>query len=277
MPGARLLGYVGAVAIAVGVGLAIGTASAQPAAAAPATSSDSSHSGPASSARAAKSTALRRAPARLTHNNAKRVADATRKPTAVAGSARRQGRATAAESSTDSARHPLHNLVVTVRNTHLALPLQTVFFVKQVAGNATFTEDTVYDLHNVDQYDWNKLTGISFTFLRPDTDAIMVAWRYNVETQMFEIGPYYNLDTARIMPTDDEIISVPADAKFTFHVDYQGIALRYGDTVVYKPIPAGLHPNQLSAFRINSWFGGTSRAPRTISYYMQLKPWWKTL
>ncbi|WP_179475798.1 hypothetical protein [Mycolicibacterium vinylchloridicum] len=265
-------------AIAVGVGLAIGTANAQPAAAAPASASDSAHRGPASSGRGAKSTALRRAPAaRLTQNNAKRAADATRKPTAVAASARRQGGATAAESSTDSARYPLRNLVVTVKNTHLALPLQTVFFVKQVAGNATFTENTVYDLHNVDQYDWNKLTGISFTFLRPDTDAIMVAWRYNVETQMFEIGPYYNLDTARIMPADDEIISVPADAKFTFNVDYEGIALQYGDTVVYKPIPAGLHPHQLSAFRINSWFGGTSLAPRTISYYMQLKPWWKTL
>jgi hypothetical protein len=24
----------------------------------------------------------------------------------------------------------------------------------------------------------------------------------------------------------------------------------------YKPIPEGLHRNQLSAFRINSWFGG---------------------
>lgn len=103
------------------------------------------------------------------------------------------------------------------------------------------------------------------------------AWRYNVDTQMFEIGPYYNLDTARIMPTHDEIISVPVGEKFTFNADYQGITLQYGDTVVYKPIPAGLHPHQLSAFRINSWFGGTSLPPKTISYYMRLKPWWKTL
>ncbi|BBY66796.1 hypothetical protein MHEL_50390 [Mycolicibacterium helvum] len=187
------------------------------------------------------------------------------------------GQSKPAVSSADSARYPLRDLIVTFKNTHLSVPLQMVFFVKQVAGNATFTENSVYDLHNVDQYDWNKLTGISFTFWRPDTDAIMVAWRYNVDTQMFEIGPYYNLDTARIMPTDDEIISVPVGEKFTFNVDYQGITLQYGDSVVYKPIPEGLHPNQLSAFRINSWFGGTSRAPRTISYYMQLKPWWKTL
>jgi hypothetical protein len=85
------------------------------------------------------------------------------------------------------------------------------------------------------------------------------------------------MDFARIMPTDDEIISVPVGEKFTFNADYRGITLQYGDTVVYKPIPEGLHPNQLSAFRINSWFGGTSLAPKTISYYMKLKPWWKTL
>ncbi len=152
-----------------------------------------------------------------------------------------------------------------------------VFFAKRVAGNATFTENSVYDLQTVDQYDWNKLTGISFTLLRPDTDAIMVAWRYNVTTQMFEVGPYYNVDTARIMPTDSEIISVPVGQKFTFNADYQGITVQYGDTVVYKPIPDGLHPDQLRAFRINSWFGGTSRAPKTISFNLDLKPWWTEL
>ncbi|MBI3689681.1 MAG: hypothetical protein HY239_03115, partial [Mycolicibacterium aromaticivorans] len=76
---------------------------------------------------------------------------------------------------------------------------------------------------------------------------------------------------------NSEIISVPVGEKFTFNADYQGIAVQYGDTAVYKPIPEGLHPNQLSAFRINSWFGGTSRAPKTISFTLDLKPWWTEL
>ncbi|WP_319433806.1 hypothetical protein [Mycobacterium sp. RTGN5] len=277
MSTARLAGYIGGLTVALGVGLAIGTASAQ---AAPAGSSDSAkpHSGAATSPSGPKVAVARRAPAAgVNQNRTKRSAAAPGRPAAVAQTARREGKATAATSSAASTRHPLRDLIVTFKNTQLALPLQMVFFVKQVAGNATFTENTVYDLHNVDQYDWNKLTGISFTFWHPDDNAIMIAWRYNVDTQMFEIGPYYNMDFARIMPTDDEIISVPVDATFTFSADYHGITLQYGDTVVYKPIPAGLHPNQLSAFRINSWFGGTSRAPRTISYYMHLKPWWKTL
>lgn len=195
------------------------------------------------------------------------------KPAAVAQVARRAQRASLAA----PAGYSPFDRIVTFKNFPLALPPQLVFFVKQVAGKATFTEHSVYDLHNVDQYDWNKLTGISFNFLHHDDNAIMIAWRYNVDTQMFEIGPYYNMDFARIMPTEDEIISVPMGATFTFDADYHGITLQYGDTVVYKPIPEGLHPNQLSAFRINSWFGGTSLPPKTISYFMRLKPWWKTL
>jgi hypothetical protein len=270
MSAARLTGYVGGVTVALGVGLAIGTASAQSASAAPASPSEgaSSHAGTASSARGAKGTVVRKAsPARVPKSVA------APKQAAVAQIARREQRASLAA----PAGYAPWDRIVTFKGFPLALPPQLVFFVKQVAGKATFTENSVYDLHNVDQYDWNKLTGISFNFLHHDDNAIMIAWRYNVDTQMFEIGPYYNMDFARIMPTDDEIISVPLGATFTFDADYNGITLQYGDTLVYKPIPEGLHPNQLSAFRINSWFGGTSLPPKTISYFMRLKPWWKTL
>ncbi|TDO12062.1 hypothetical protein EV580_3786 [Mycobacterium sp. BK086] len=277
MVGAKLVGWIGGATVALGVGLAIGTASAPSASAAPGSASGTadSHSGAASSARGSKSAAVRRAPGRVTQTAAKRSVETSQKATGVARSARPQVEQKA--TATASPSHNPLNLIVTFKGQHVALPPQIVFFVKQVAGKATFTENSVYDLHNVDQYDWNKLTGISFTLLHPDDDALMVAWRYNVDTNMFEVGPYYNMDFARIMPADDEIISVPVDETFTFNVDYQGITVQYGDTVVYKPIPEGLHPNQFSAFRIFSWFGGTSVAPRTISYYMQLKPWWQTL
>ncbi len=96
----------------------------------------------------------------------------------------------------------------------------------------------------------------------------MVAWRYNVTTQMFEIGPYYNADFARIMPTPSEIISVPLGQEFRYSLDDDGITLEYGDRAVYKPIPANLSPNVLTASRINGWFGGTSVAPKTISYFL---------
>lgn len=164
--------------------------------------------------------------------------------------------------------------IVILKGLHFSLPRQTVLWVKEVNGHATFTENSIYDLNNEDQYDWNKLTGITFTPLRPDTDAIMVAWRYNLNSQMFEIGPYYNMDLARIMPTDDQIISVPLGEEFDFAVDYNGITLTYGDQTVYKPLPEGLVPNFWTSERISSWFGGTSVAPNTVSYFMHLNcPW----
>jgi len=264
MPGVRVAGLLGGVAVGFGIWLAMGVAGAQPASAAPAASSDSAstHRATAGSARGGRKASVPKAPVvGVRPSVAKRSFATPRQPVA----------------SASSARNSLRNRIVIFKNTQLAVPLQMVFFAKRVAGEATFTENSVYDLHDVDQYDWNKLTGISFTLLRPDTDAIMVAWRYNVDTQMFEVGPYYNVDLARIMPGESEIISVPVNETFTFNADYRGITVQYGDTVVYKPIPEGLHPNQLSAFRINSWFGGTSRAPKTISFYLRLKPWWTEL
>ena len=185
MPGVRLAGCLGGVAVGFGIWLAMGIAGAQPASAAPAGSSDSTSAHNATSARDHKTTAARRSAApRVAPSTTKRPVATARQPAAAAS----------------SARSPIRNRIVIFKNTHLALPPQMVFFAKRVAGTATFTENSVYDLQTVDQYDWNKLTGISFTLLRPDTDAIMVAWRYNVTTQMFEVGPYYNVDTARIMP-----------------------------------------------------------------------------
>lgn len=156
------------------------------------------------------------------------------------------------------------------QNLPFSLPRTPAFFVTKVSGNAMLTENTIYDLHNVDQYDWNKLTGISFNILRPDQNALMVAWRYNVTSQQFEIAPYYNVDLARILPSDSEIIPVPVGQTFTFSVDYSGITVSYGGSSVFKPIPSGLHPNQLTAFRVHTWFGGTSLPPRSLSLYLNL-------
>lgn len=158
------------------------------------------------------------------------------------------------------------------KGTHVALPLNWAFFTKKVTGSATFTPDTAYDLGDVDQYDWNKLTGIAFSPLQHDRNSAMVGWRYNLTTEEFEIAPFYNVDKKRILPNEQtEVISVPADQSFTYTVDYNGITINYGDQTVYKPYPEGLKPIQLTASRVSGWFGGNEVAPRTVSYYLKLK------
>lgn len=163
-----------------------------------------------------------------------------------------------------------------------SFPRTPAFFVKNVTGSSMFTEKSVYDLQSVDQYDWNKLTGISFNLFHPDQNALMVAWRYNVADKDFEIAPYYNVDFARILPNEQpgpqsEVINVPIGQSFNFAVDYSGITLTYGNQTVFKPIPADLHPNQLTAFRIQPWFGGTSPPPNTLSLYLKTNCWWNSI
>ncbi len=159
-----------------------------------------------------------------------------------------------------------------------SFPRTPAFFVKNVTGSAMFTEKSIYDLQSVDQYDWNKLTGISFNFFRPDQNALMVAWRYNVVDKDFEIAPYYNVDFARILPVEpDDVIKVPIGQSFDFTVDYSGITLTYGTETVTKLIPANLPTNQLTAFRIQPWFGGTSLPPNTLSLYLKTNCWWNSI
>lgn len=166
---------------------------------------------------------------------------------------------------------PRGRLITIYKGTHFAIPNNFGgFFVQKVEGTGTFTADSIYDLKDVDQFDWNKFTGIAFAPLEPDLNSVMVGWRYNLTTEEFEIGPYYNVDKARISPQDpSQIISVPAGQTFNYLVDYSGVTLSYGDKTVSKPFPEGLTPNVWTAVRISGWFGGNEVAPRTVSYYIR--------
>jgi hypothetical protein len=166
---------------------------------------------------------------------------------------------------------PRGRQITIYKGTHFAIPNSFGLFIQQAAGTGTFTADTVYDLGDADQRDWNKFSGIAFTPLEPDRDAAMVGWRYNLTSQEFEIAPFYNVNKARILPDErTEVISVPAGETFQFLVDYTGITLTYGDTTVYKPYPTGLTPNVWTAARVSGWFGGNEVAPKTVSYYLKL-------
>ena len=165
---------------------------------------------------------------------------------------------------------PRGRRITIFKGTHFALPNSFGYFTKQVSGTGTFTPDTVYDLKDEDQYDWNKFTGIAFTPLEPDRNSVMVGWRYNLSSQEFEIAPFYNVDKKRILPDEQtEVISVPVGETFDYSVDYTGVRVSYGGKTVYKPYPQGLKPNVWTASRVSGWFGGNEAAPRTISYYLK--------
>ena len=166
---------------------------------------------------------------------------------------------------------PRGRQITIYKGTHFAIPNSFGYFITETVGTGTFTSNTVYDLTDVDQYDWNKFTGIAFTPLEPDRNSAMVGWRYNLRTQEFEIAPFYNVDKVRILPNEaTEVISVPPGETFTFDVNYTGITLGYDGKTVTKPYPVGLTPNVWTAARVSGWFGGNEVAPRTVSYHLRL-------
>lgn len=157
---------------------------------------------------------------------------------------------------------PRGRRITVPKGVHFVIPQSPAIFVKQVSGAGTFTTDSVYDLKDVDQYDWNKFTGIAFSPLQHDRNSVMVGWRYNLETQEFEIAPFYNVNKERILPNEQtEVISVPAGETFTYKVDYTGVTISYGDKTVVKPYPPGLTPNIWTATRVVAGSAATRRLP----------------
>jgi len=309
---AAWVGRVGGLAAALGVGAVIGFSTCGSATAAPATSDSTSRSGVADHAAAPERrvsavnrdrAVARNAPRPVAASNgAAKALRTVAAPTAVslvpsvtpstepevqAAPIVVPARTSRRNSVTDIPKaqaaaitfpwcDPRGRLITIYKGTHFAIPNSFGYFIKQTVGTGTFTTNTVYDLKDVDQYDWNKFTGIAFTPLEPDRNSAMVGWRYNLTTQEFEIAPFYNVDKKRILPNENpsspnyEVISVPAGETFQFNVDYTGITLSYGGRTVFKPYPPGLVANVWTAARVSGWFGGNEVAPRTVSYYLNL-------
>lgn len=164
---------------------------------------------------------------------------------------------------------PRQRRVTILKNTHIGLPPMIDPFVRSVSGSATFTPDTVYDLNDDDQYDWNKLTGIGFS-IPANVEATMVAWRWNVQAQTFEVAPAFNVADKRVLPSDDEIIRVPAGDSFAFAVDYAVVTISHGAQTVYKASPPDLKAGGFS-FRMWPWFGGNRVSPKTLSFYLGVR------
>jgi hypothetical protein len=275
---------VGGLAVAFGIAAAVSVALADQASAAPAgvSAEDSAHAN-----RAPRSNLVHRTPqvrAAATRQPVPHPTAATTRqwvpPAASVRADRRSVRiaAVAPATATSSAAAPRPyprwdsrgRLITIYKGTHFVIPNRWALWVTKESGEATFTADSAYDLKDEDQYDWNKLAGITFTPWRPDRNSSMVVWRYNLQNGMYEVGPFFNVDFNYVFPDDDQIITVPADQMFSYTVDYDGISVSYGGITVHKSTPVDLKPNFWTSARVTGWFGGSEVAPRTVSYYQRL-------
>jgi hypothetical protein len=159
---------------------------------------------------------------------------------------------------------------------HFSLPRRPSFFVSNVFAWGRFTEDTTYVLEGADQHDWNKLTGISFNPFKPNQNAIMVAWRYDVERNIFQIAPYFNANGNKILPKEEEIVDVKIAQNFAVFVSNHYVVMyleeryRKFSCNVFK-VPKELETTKGISFRVQPYFGGNKKSPTVIKLELLFK------
>ena len=66
-----------------------------------------------------------------------------------------------------------------------------------VSWKYIFQDNCNYNLGDVDQKDWNKLTGLYFNLFNTRDETVMVGWRYNIPNDEIELAAYYHVNSGR--------------------------------------------------------------------------------
>ena len=134
-----------------------------------------------------------------------------------------------------------------------------------------FDSTAIYDFSRKsyarDQYDWNKLVGLKWDFLRPRNNTLLVGWRWNLETRQLELAPYLHADGDREMHKPMYFV-VPGE-RFGVRIDWSAKTsatftfTKAGEKPVVREytfsVPDG------DPWQILHWFGGTQAAPHDIA------------
>jgi hypothetical protein len=126
---------------------------------------------------------------------------------------------------------------------------------------------------DVDQFDWLKLHGITFTPLRTMRNTAMIGWRYNVEKDSFDLNAYFHQNGERFF--NDVCIRVGTNEVFETEIklDYAAknitvsVITPRGRLTETRPYRVKRFPNRV--FFIHPFFGGTTKAPHKISLYSE--------
>jgi len=154
---------------------------------------------------------------------------------------------------------------------HSSTPVFLKTFINScnINGSAYFTENSKYNLGTSDQYDWNKLDGFKLDLNSVPNNSAMIAWRYNIVDNVFEIGPYFN-NYGLVFPDNNQIIKVGVNEVFGYNVKLSGkvatISITKGNVTVSKV------KELKSAFiftRVSLWFGGNRTAPNKIEVFIK--------
>ena len=154
---------------------------------------------------------------------------------------------------------------------HISTPIKLELTKSNVLkGSFYFTKYSKYNLHSVDQLDWNKLTGFKYDLGYPDR-SVMIGWRYDTLNNVFQVAPYFN-NNGNINPLDSEIINISENEIVLFQITHKdntaGVYLSGKNSYSYKEIC--LESGNLKSI-VNPYFGGNRKATNEISLYLKLE------
>jgi hypothetical protein len=125
-----------------------------------------------------------------------------------------------------------------------------------------------------DQWDLNKLVGISFHYFNPHINTAMVGWRHNPERHCIELVPYWHLDGKRYFRETNFIEILPNE---TFEVMIVSDKKQKQVTTIIKT-SRGIFSETKRIEKIgkrvvliNPYFGGTSPAPCAMTVFCERK------
>lgn len=133
----------------------------------------------------------------------------------------------------------------------------------------SFTDSCKYDLGNIDNYDWNKLTGISFNLIDARVNSVMTGWRYDIKDDNFELCLYSHVNCS-FNPPAESFCSVKSNEKFKvrflFRKDEKKVYMEvsFPESDKNKVIKEVDFEKFGICREINTWFGGTSKAPHNM-------------
>jgi hypothetical protein len=123
-----------------------------------------------------------------------------------------------------------------------------------------------------DQWDLNKLVGISFHYFNPHINTAMVGWRHNPEKHVIELVPYWHLDEKRYFRETNFIEILPNEA---FEVMIVSDKKKKQVTTIIKT-SKGIFSETKTIGKIgkrvvliNPYFGGTSPAPCAMTVFCE--------
>ena len=118
-----------------------------------------------------------------------------------------------------------------------------------------------------DQWDYNKLTGVSFSVFSPHINTAMVGWRFNPKTFNFELVPYWHISHKRFFK-ENPFVSVLANESFTVEMQMDYVKKRVktiiksGKNELVETQQFAKLPKQ--AVLIHPYFGGNKTAPKAM-------------